>query len=76
MKAPPDVKVPSKGKRTYASGVDETLLSAVPYLMIGCGIRLGFLSRTSKQHPSQAELRWLATLLLVGGSLVYRITAA
>ena len=41
--------------------------------MIGCGIRLVFLSRSSKQHPSQAELRWLATLLLVGGSLVYRI---
>lgn len=55
--------------------MDETLLSAVPYLMIGCGIRLGFLSRTSKKHPSQAELRWLATLLVVGGSLVYRITS-
>ena len=56
--------------------MDETILSAVPYLMIGCGIRLGFLSRTSKQHPSQAELRWLATLLVVGGSLVYRMTTA
>ena len=53
--------------------MDETLLSAVPYLMIGCGIRLVFLSRSSKQHPSQAELRWLAILLVVGGSLVYRI---
>ena len=41
--------------------------------MIGCGIRLVFISRSSKQHPSQAELRWLATLLVVGGSLVYRI---
>ena len=65
-----------KGKTTVAFAVVETLLSAVPYLMIGCGIRLGFLSRTSKQHPSQAELRWLAMLLVVGGSLVYRITSA
>ena len=56
--------------------MDETLLSAVPYLMIGCGIRLGFLSRASKQHPSQAEMRWLAVLLVVGGSLVYRMTVA
>ena len=56
--------------------MDETLLSAVPYLMIGGGIRLGFLSRASKQHPSQAELRWLAVLLVVGGSLVYRMTVA
>ena len=66
----------SLAKTAYALSVDETLLSAIPYLMIGCGIRLAFLSRTSERHPSQEELRWLATLLVVGGSLVYRMTTA